>query len=81
MRTGCWSRAILINIGANFAAGTYDVVWSLFLEGLGAGLELIGFTFAMFGLPILLLSPYFGRRVDRGGARLVRDHRRARHRL
>jgi DHA1 family multidrug resistance protein-like MFS transporter len=59
--------AILINVGANFAAGTYDVVWSIFLDGLGAGLELIGFTFAMFGLPILVLSPYFGRRVDRGG--------------
>jgi MFS family permease len=59
--------AIIINIGGNFAAGTYDVVWSIFLDGLGAGLELIGLTFAMFGLPILLLSPYFGRRVDRGG--------------
>ena len=59
--------AILINVGGNFAAGTYDVVWSIFLDGLGAGLELIGLTFAMFGLPILLLSTYFGRRVDRGG--------------
>lgn len=59
--------AILINIGGNFAAGTYDVVWSIFFDGLGAGIELIGFTFAMFGLPILVLSPYFGRRVDRGG--------------
>jgi DHA1 family multidrug resistance protein-like MFS transporter len=58
--------AIIINIGGNFAAGTYDVVWSLYLEHLGAGLELIGFTFAMFGLPILLFSPYFGRRADRG---------------
>lgn len=59
--------AILVNMGANFSAGTYDVIWSIFLDGLGAGLELIGFTFAMFGLPILVLSPYFGRRVDRGG--------------
>jgi MFS family permease len=59
--------AILVNIGGNFAAGTYDVVWSIFLDRLGAGLELIGLTFACFGLPILLLSPYFGRRVDRGG--------------
>jgi MFS transporter, DHA1 family, multidrug resistance protein len=58
--------AIIINIGSNFAAGTYDVVWSLYLESLGAGIELIGFTFAMFGLPILLFSPYFGRRADRG---------------
>jgi MFS family permease len=59
--------AILVNFGGNFSAGTYDVVWSIFLDGLGAGLELIGLTFAMFGLPILILSPYFGRRVDRGG--------------
>jgi MFS transporter, DHA1 family, tetracycline resistance protein len=58
--------AIIINIGGNFAAGTYDVVWSLYLEGLGAGVGLIGFTFAMFGLPILLFSPYLGRRADRG---------------
>jgi MFS family permease len=59
--------AILLNIGANFAAGMYDVVWSLFLTRLGAGVELVGLTFAMFGLPILLFSPAFGRRADRGG--------------
>ena len=50
--------AILLNIGGNFAAGTYEVIWTLFLEGLGAELELIGLTFAMFGLPVLVLSPY-----------------------
>jgi MFS family permease len=59
--------AILFTIGGNFAAGTYEVIWSLYLKGLGAGLELIGFTFAMFGLPVLVLSTWFGRRVDRGG--------------
>ena len=59
--------AILLNIGGNFSAGTYDVVWSLWLSSLGAGIELIGLTFAFFGLPILLLSPFFGRRADRGG--------------
>ena len=58
--------AILFTIGGNFAAGTYEVIWSLYLKGLGAGLELIGLTFAMFGLPVLVLSTYFGRRVDRG---------------
>ncbi len=58
---------ILFTIGGNFAFGTYEVVWSLFLQHLGAGLDLIGLTFAMFGLPILVLSPWFGRRIDRGG--------------
>ena len=60
--------ALVINAGGNFAAGTYDVIWSLFLQGLGAGLGLIGLTFAMFGLPILFLSPLAGRLVDRRGA-------------
>ena len=28
--------ALVINAGGNFAGGTYEVIWSLFLEGLGA---------------------------------------------
>lgn len=60
--------ALVINVGGNFAAGTYDVIWSLFLQSLGAGLGLIGLTFAAFGLPILLLSPAAGRFVDRRGS-------------
>lgn len=60
--------ALVINLGGNFAAGTYEVIWSLFLQRLGAGLGLIGLTFAMFGLPILLFSPMAGRLVDRRGA-------------
>jgi MFS family permease len=59
--------AIFFTIGGNFAAGTYEVIWSLYLSRLGAGLDLIGLTFAMFGLPVLVLSPAFGRRADRGG--------------
>ena len=60
--------ALILNAGGQYSAGTYDVIWSLFLQGLGAGLGLIGLTFAMFGLPILLLSPMAGRVVDRRGS-------------
>ena len=59
--------AIVLNIGGYFGGGTYEVIWSLFLEGLGADLALIGLTFAMFGLPVLLLSPFAGRLVDQRG--------------
>ena len=73
-----WNRgliaAIVINAGGYFAGGTYEVIWSLFLEGLGADLALIGLTFAMFGLPVLVLSPIAGKIVDRRGS--VRVHRR-----
>jgi MFS family permease len=60
--------ALLINAGGYYASGTYEVIWSLFLEGLGADLALIGLTFAMFGLPVLLFSPVAGRIVDKRGA-------------
>jgi MFS family permease len=59
---------LVINAGGYFAGGTYEVIWSLFLQHLGAGLDLIGLTFAMFGLPVLLLSPFAGRLVDRRGS-------------
>ncbi len=67
-----WNRGLIavliINAGGYFAGGTYEVIWSLFLQHLGASLDLIGLTFAMFGLPVLLLSPWAGRVVDRRGA-------------
>lgn len=71
--TRLWNRGLVavlvINAGGYFAGGTYEVIWSLFLQHLGAGLDLIGLTFAMFGLPVLLLSPFAGRLVDRRGSR------------
>jgi MFS family permease len=62
--------ALVLNAGGYYAGGTYEVIWSLFLQHLGAGLDLIGLTFAMFGLPVLLLSPFAGRIVDRRGSYL-----------
>jgi MFS family permease len=67
-----WNRgliaALILNFGGYYAGGTYEVIWSLFLEGLGGSLALIGFTFMMFGLPVLLFSPIAGRIVDRRGS-------------
>src|SRR5688500_9797294 len=60
--------ALVINLGGYYGGGTYEVIWSLFLEGLGADLPLIGLTFAMFGLPVLILSPVAGRIIDRRGS-------------
>ena len=60
--------AIILNAGGYYGGGTYEVIWSLFLQGLGADLALIGLTFAMFGLPVLVLSPFAGRLVDRQGS-------------
>ena len=67
--------AIVVNLGSNFATGTYEVAWSLFLSSRGAGLDLIGATFAMFAVPMILLSPWAGRYVDRRGSLPVHHHR------
>ena len=59
--------AVAFNIGSFFASGAYEVVWSLYLTHLGASLGLIGLTFVTFAAPILVLSPWFGRFIDREG--------------
>ena len=59
--------AILVNVAGWFSGGMYEVVWSLFLTDRGAGLDLVGLTFATFAVPVLLLSPFAGRWVDRRG--------------
>jgi DHA1 family multidrug resistance protein-like MFS transporter len=59
--------AVIVNVGGYFAGGTYEVIWSLFMESRGASRGLIGLTFAMFALPVLFVSPFAGRWVDRHG--------------
>jgi MFS family permease len=63
--------AVVINVGSFFASGAYEVVWSLYLGSLGAGLELIGLSFVTFALPILILSPVMGRFIDHEGGFLA----------
>jgi MFS family permease len=63
----CFLAAIVLNFGFFFAGGTWEVIWSLFMEARGASIQYIGFTFALFSLPVLVLSPVVGRLVDRRG--------------
>jgi DHA1 family multidrug resistance protein-like MFS transporter len=59
--------AVAMNLGMYCAVGVYDVIWVLYMQHLRASLEWIGLTFTLFGLPVLILSPFAGRIVDRGG--------------
>jgi DHA1 family multidrug resistance protein-like MFS transporter len=60
--------ALVLNVGGYFAGGTYEVIWSLFLLDRGASMGLVGLTFATFALPVLIVSPFAGRMVDRRGS-------------
>jgi MFS family permease len=67
-----WNRpfvaALLMNFGIYFAIGVYEVVWALYLQGLGGSVEWIGLTYVLFALPVVFLAPLGGRLVDRHGA-------------
>ena len=43
------------------------MVWSIYLIDLGASIEWVGFTFVLFGIPSMIVSPIAGRLVDRHG--------------
>ena len=60
--------ALILNAGSYYGGGTYEVIWSLFLQNLGADLTLIGLTFTMFAVPVLVLSPLAGKLVDQRGS-------------
>jgi MFS transporter, DHA1 family, multidrug resistance protein len=61
------AAAILVNLAGYFGGGLYETIWALFVVDRGGSVELVGLTFAIFGLVTILLSPYGGRVVDRRG--------------
>lgn len=59
-------RAIVIlSVGLGLLIGIYDVVWSLYMRGLGASDVVIGFSFTLFALPLLVATPLAGWVSDR----------------
>jgi DHA1 family multidrug resistance protein-like MFS transporter len=45
-------------------SGMYDTTWSLYMESLGAGKWVIGLSFTLFALPLLLFNVLGGRLAD-----------------
>ncbi len=66
MRNRMLVGTLVMNFGLHATVGVYSVAWSLFLQDLGATLGLIGLTYTLFALPVLVLGPIAGRWVDRG---------------
>ena len=60
--------AVVIHFGFSLAFGVFEVIWTLFLTSLGASIGWVGLTFALFGLPMMLIAPFAGRLVDRYGS-------------
>jgi len=59
--------ALVLSFGLHLSFGTYEVVWSIYLIALGASIAWVGFTFMLFAIPEMIVSPFAGRYVDRHG--------------
>jgi MFS family permease len=66
-----WNRtliaAFVLQFGLHLSFGVYEVVWTLYLMALGATIGWVGFTFMLFAIPEMIISPIAGRFVDRRG--------------
>jgi len=63
--------AIVIGSAIYYTIGTYDAVWSLYMVSRGASLFQVGISFAVYALPVLIVSSMFGGWADRLGFRVA----------
>jgi DHA1 family multidrug resistance protein-like MFS transporter len=63
---GAAVRAIVtLSIGLGLLIGIYDVIWSLYMRSLGASDPVIGLSFTLYALPVLIATPLAGWVSDR----------------
>lgn len=61
-------RAAILYLALFLPTGVYDVLWARYLTDLGAGPTFVGVSFAIYGIPYVIVAPLGGRLVDRVGA-------------
>jgi MFS family permease len=65
-RVGVALRAMVtLAIGLGLLIGIYDVIWSLYMRALGANDLVIGLSFTLFALPLVVATPFAGWASDR----------------
>ena len=65
-RLGVALRAMVtLAIGLGLLIGIYDVIWSLYMRALGASDFVIGLSFTLFALPLVVATPFAGWASDR----------------
>jgi MFS transporter, DHA1 family, multidrug resistance protein len=63
---GAAVRAVVtLSIGLGLLIGIYDVIWSLYMRSLGASDPVIGLSFTLYALPVLIATPLAGWGSDR----------------
>ena len=57
--------ALLLTLAVTFPTGMFDALWDRFLDDLGGNNAMTGLTFAVYGLPFILLSSRAGKLIDK----------------
>jgi MFS family permease len=55
----------MLSLGIGFVYGIYNVVWSLYMKAIGATDWVVGLSFTLFALPLVLTAPLAGWASDR----------------
>ncbi len=55
----------LSTIGWGFVSGFFSVVWNIWIHDLGGGLDIIGLSYTLFAIPLIVVGPWAGRMADR----------------
>ena len=63
--------AMLAGGGVAYGIGSYDAVWALYVHANGGGPFVVGLSFTLFALPVLLFSGFAGALSDRIGPKPV----------
>ncbi len=58
-------------IGWGFVGGFFSVVWNIWIHDLGGDLNIIGLSYTLFALPMILIGPWAGRLADRHNRALL----------
>jgi DHA1 family multidrug resistance protein-like MFS transporter len=65
-RVGVALRAMVtLAVGLGLLIGIYDVIWSLYMRAIGASDFVIGLSFTLFALPLVIATPFAGWASDR----------------
>jgi DHA1 family multidrug resistance protein-like MFS transporter len=65
LKWGAVLPVFLMAAGWGVAGSFFSVIWNIWMHDLGASLDLIGLSYTLFALPLLVVGPWAGKIADR----------------
>ncbi len=65
LKWGAVLPVFLTAAGWGVAGSFFSVIWNIWMHDLGASLDLIGLSYTLFALPLLIVGPWAGKLADR----------------